>query len=132
MTDAEGAFSAVSDDVVRGLSRFFSPDGDPPVRLIAEFESKEAIRNERFVTVPWVFTAVHDGEPFDGITADPDRPKPVTISGVTIFDERERVFYRFVDWMALLAQLGIMFSTRPMRGGHRDITTPPVSVSPPL
>jgi hypothetical protein len=104
------------DDVEAGLGDIFRKAEDHHgFSHLSEFASpNEAIANSRFAAIPWTYTGVHVGE-FEGISP---KNEPVTITGVTIIDTegKEPIYYRFVDWVSVMAQLGVVFSGRAVNG----------------
>ncbi len=58
--------------------------------------------------VPWQFTGTHSGL-FEGIAPT---HRSVTIQGVTILDQARGLHYRYVDWLNVLAQLGVALAYR--------------------
>src|SRR4051794_20105869 len=70
-----------------------------------------AITGGQFTAVEWAFRGEHTSE-FAGI---PATNREVTIHGVTIVRQRgdTTTFRRYVDWSAVMAQLGVSASFRP-------------------
>ena len=119
------AIDAARQDTIAGLTGPFEVD-PKSFEVRSEF-SDPIMENGAFSTVPWSVTATHVGStPVDGDT-DPqtfvglaETQRTVVIEGVTIVkhplegtrDEPE--FRRYIDWSAVLAQLGVTMTGRPL------------------
>ena len=112
MTDIEGKDTPpalVERDVTEGLSELFAPREG--FRVAERFAHVEPMSNGTHTSVVWEYSAVHTGD-FQGI-----RPtgQEIVVSGVTIVDTSggEPAFHRYIDWVGVLAQLGVSTTGRP-------------------
>lgn len=72
----------------------------------------EAIESSRFTTVVWEYAGVHR-RAFAGLAPT---GRPVHINGVTLVEHAgggRHLFHRYVDWAAVMGQLGLSASFRP-------------------
>jgi hypothetical protein len=107
------AVNATLNDVRTGLADAFEINEDT---LMVESEYREQpMQNEHFVAVPWSVTATHIGT-----FVDLERTgRTVVIEGVTIVkvpptDDGTPEFQRYIDWSAVLGQLGVAMTGRPI------------------
>ena len=103
-------FTLVRNDMLDVIGNIFTADSDDAFTVRDELRDGEVIRNEDIVVVPWVYECVHTA-PFQGLFAT---GRSLTIEGVTVIDTRpaEPMLQRFVDWLGVIAQLGIDVSWR--------------------
>jgi len=114
----EDVMGHVTDDTVTGLRSAFG--GDASVfSTVGQFHTGlhggdvGLIDNERCAVVVWEYQGVHSAE-FLGIEAT---GTPVTIEGCTVvsLDQEGQLQYRrYVNWVGVLGQLGVTF-TRPIQ-----------------
>lgn len=113
------AINATQEDIKAGLSGPFEVD-DSTFNVESTF-SDPPMQNNDFAAIPWSVTATHVG-PF--IDLEPTG-RTVVIEGVTIVtlrsddDPRPPEFQRYVDWSAVIGQLGVAMTGRPI------LATPP-------
>jgi hypothetical protein len=121
-TMADNDFADLEDLVRRDISAGLAggqqdSDGAPFTALATDRNNGDgivyanAITGGAFTAVEWAFECEHTG-PFGGI---PTTYRTLTIYGVTIVRTRgEKVtFRRYVDWSAVMAELGVTASFRP-------------------
>jgi hypothetical protein len=118
---------AVQQDTEGVLGRFLS--GDFMLEDIGEATWRSG--GSEFFAVRWRFTGEHVGPiPGFGHTEIGPTHNMVTVSGLTLVEDRDRdargrnvdsaldsesvVFHRFVDWLAVFAQIGVLHLGRPM------------------
>lgn len=96
---------AFADALDAQSARFEVPD---------EFAAEaEPMANDRFAALPWRYSAEHTGV-LGGLQPT---GKTLHIEGVTIvedLDGSEPSFRRIIDWVAVMAQLGLSTSGRPV------------------
>jgi SnoaL-like polyketide cyclase len=106
------SFEFVRDDLTTGLAGVFEPldDSDETFGVREQLESQEVIANAAVAAVPWVYRCRHVGE-FQGLFPT---GRELRIDGVTIVDRSggEPLFYRYIDWAGVIAQLGLTVSPR--------------------
>jgi predicted ester cyclase len=107
------AFKMVMDDVVAGLAGTFSPreeDDIEPFRVAERFKEADVISNASVVAVPWSFSCRHTGD-FHGLFRT---GRDLQIEGMTLVDSRggAPMLHRYVDWLGVIAQLGLEVSGR--------------------
>jgi len=128
--DVERALREVSQDLAHGFSGIFDgPDGVLPVGRFAE----EAVGtvSDTVSVVAWEWPVVHVGP----IQGTPATNRELTLRGVTVIERRKTViergdtevegeetdgdgsdellFSRYIDWLALYAELGALSIARP-------------------
>jgi hypothetical protein len=97
------------DDVVHGLSEWFTPEHDDPSeswQMRADLEEGGELTNGRIHAVAWRFRGLPRPEVW-GVASDRGA---VDIDGVTFVDtgaDDGRRFSRYVDWHGAFAQLGV-------------------------
>jgi hypothetical protein len=105
-------FALAREDVTAGLSSIFAPlEGADEVFGVREgLDEQEVITNASTAAVPWVYHCRHVGT-FQGLVPT---GRALRIDGVTVVDRSgdEPLFYRYIDWTGVIAQLGLMVSTR--------------------
>jgi SnoaL-like polyketide cyclase len=106
------AVTAVQDDISQGLAGAFTIDSGG-IRVDSPLNEK-LLENNTYAAVVWSLTATHTG-PFVGLEAT---GREVTIEGVTLVQKptskTEQQFMRYIDWSAVLGQLGVSMSGRPI------------------
>jgi hypothetical protein len=102
------ALTATRADVEAGLGRFFPASQG---FLVPEVFQGAPVTNGRQTAVVWEYRGRHDAE-FQGI---PATGRQVVIRGTTIVDHEgpDPQFHRYVDWLDLMAQLGVTATMRP-------------------
>ena len=118
----------VSDDIVNNLKEWFEPLQDEQGD---SFESpsftalKDApITSTKNVTaVQWTYRCTHVKE-YYGVVAT---KRPLTIRGVTIVEHEgateEAMYYRYIDWLDVFAQLGLGIHGRTPIDSFVDVTS---------
>ena len=110
--DSDDSFALVRDDVRVGIGDIFTTDGDfnEAFTVAKSFTEQEVITNGSTFAVPWTYDCRHTGD-FQGLF--PTNRK-LTIEGVTLLDTsgNEPLLHRYVDWVGVIAQLGIDVSWR--------------------
>src|SRR5581483_5002230 len=104
------AIELVSADA-EALHEFFSPVGFG-FRPQQGPGALPLIMDADHTVVAWEFKGVHDHD-FQGIVAT---GRPVLIKGVTIVDHAAAngpLFHRYVDWLDVMAQIGVSSTHRP-------------------
>jgi hypothetical protein len=119
---ADNDFTNIEDlvrrDISAGLAGKQDDSGAAPFTAISSDRNDgdgvmyaNAITGGDFTAVEWAFECEHTG-PFGGI---PKTNRTLTIYGVTIVRQRgdRTTFRRYVDWSAVMAELGVSASFRP-------------------
>jgi hypothetical protein len=109
MPEPTEAFDLVHDDVHAGLAESFTPR--PGFIATEGFGDGEPITNGRHTAVVWEYHGRHDA-PFQGVEPT---GADIVIRGVTVIEQsgRRQVFHRYVDWLDVMAQLGLTSSMVP-------------------
>jgi hypothetical protein len=106
------SFELVRDDLTQGLAGVFEPLAalDETFDVREQLDGQEVIANSQVTAVPWVYRCRQIGE-FQGLFPT---GRELRIDGVTIVDTSggEALFYRYIDWAGVIAQLGLMVSPR--------------------
>jgi hypothetical protein len=135
----------VEGDVVRLFGTYIT--ADPEVRgegfeLEAGFGDGGSVTGSaatgQFTFVRWRWRGHHTGKVgrFDGETFDKRDPdflmargtgNAVTVEGLTILEERPDGIYprRFVDWLSVYSQMGIVAPARPIGRASTELRDPP-------
>jgi len=145
-TDVDQRVTEVAADVDRQFARYFTRvDGLEPFQLDAGFGAGGVVTGAtpegRFTFVRWRWQGRHTGAVgrFDGEKPDedPDRPfryvmargtgNQVTVEGLTVLEERADGVYarRFVDWLSVYSQMGIITPGRPIARTSTEVSDPP-------
>jgi hypothetical protein len=106
------AVIATALDVESGLGPFFeATDG---FSVPTQFGMEPPITNGQMTAVVWQYAGRHSAE-FQGV---PATDRVVTIRGTTVVDHSgpEPLFHRYVDWLDVMAQLGLTANMRPASG----------------
>jgi hypothetical protein len=124
--------STIRADVVDSLGRYFAVRRG--YRRVASFGDRGVLtataKNGRtFTIVRWELVGVHDRpipSPIGNATMVEATGNPVTIEGLTIVEATPKGFIirRFVDWMAVYAQLGVIFPSRPVGMAQTKMVDP--------
>jgi hypothetical protein len=104
------AVDLVSDDIEKGLGPAFQATRGFAVPETAK--SLPVITDGHYTVVSWEYRAKHTGE-FQGIVATYNN---VVIRGITIVDHEATggpLYHRHVDWLDLMAQIGLTTTQRP-------------------
>lgn len=136
----------VAADVERQFGRYFTPvEGHKPFEVDAGFGDQGVVTGATpqgtFTFVRWRWQGRHTGTVgrFDGERPDddPDRPfryvmargtgNQVTVEGLTVLEERADGVYarRFIDWLSVYSQMGIITPGRPIARTSTKLSDPP-------
>ncbi|MBV8950425.1 MAG: hypothetical protein JOZ99_06090 [Actinobacteria bacterium] len=104
------SFRLVGADVIEGLGAAFEPVEEDTFTVTEAFSATDAITTDAVAAVPWEYRCVHAGA-FQGLFPT---GRELRIPGVTLVDYRgeEPMFARYVDWAAVIEQLGLTVSWR--------------------
>jgi hypothetical protein len=114
--NASEAHSAVLEDLKSGFERIFQEV--EPLRAVGLF-ADESVGADNFTVLAWEWPVQHIGH----LQLTPATGKTLTIRGVTLIDDRgpERVFSRYIDWLALYAEIGAVTIARPPVDSREDL-----------
>ncbi len=107
--DDGGPHDAVRTDVVDGVSEWFRPAGDDPMRAWryrTDLVEEGSLSNGRIDVLAWRYEA----EPLPAVWGVAAERGTVLIDGVTFSDLRsgdEPRFSRYIDWHGVFMQLGV-------------------------
>ena len=99
----------VERDVVDGIGGAFPPSSGFRVQ---EGFGDETIGSSRHTVVAWEYEGTHDA-PFAGVAPT---GLPVHLKGLTVIEHlggERHLLHRYVDWVTVMAQLGMSASFRP-------------------
>jgi hypothetical protein len=125
MLEAEEIVREVENDVTSVLHERLSPDdvegGGFNLADPAPFTRELAIQDQdgRVAAVAWEWKGIDTGL-FDAQRFFPTREE-VTVRGVTLVSEGPEgpLFNRYIDWLDVFTQVGIMVSPRPIVDVHK-------------
>lgn len=108
--DVNDAIGAVSRDLAEGFGGIFEATDD--VRAVDVF-AEEAVgtMSDSVSVLAWEWPVRHVGS----LQGTPATGRDLTVRGVTVIDGRgdELLFSRYIDWLALYAELGAVTIARP-------------------
>jgi hypothetical protein len=108
----EEALEAVRDDLGEGFRGIFVPVDDETEALTAVgVFADEPVGADLVSVIAWEWRVSHDGR----LQGTPATGAKVTMRGLTVIDGREgeQQFSRYIDWLALYADLGAVTIARP-------------------
>jgi hypothetical protein len=141
--DLEVAIAAVQLDVAGVLGVFLEGEFSPDQKIgNATWRSGDT----EFFAIRWTFDGKHTGRiPGFGHTFIEATGNKVSVSGLTLVENtkpgqqvddldallrtRTVIFQRFIDWLAMFAQLGVLHLGRPMSIGDIRLVPPERSIS---
>jgi hypothetical protein len=101
------ALDAVSNDLNEGFGGIF--EGIDRVRAVGVF-AEEAVGADRVSVLAWEWPVRHVGS----LQGTPATGRELTLRGLTVIDARDgELFSRYIDWLALYAELGALTIVRP-------------------
>jgi hypothetical protein len=139
--DTARRVAEVRDDVTQQFEQYFEPIGEG-FEQDAGFGDNGVVTGTSskgtFTFVRWRWTGLHTGRVsrFDGERPD-DRLRPyfmaqgtgnqVTVEGLTVLEQRGEDVYarRFVDWLSVYSQMGIITPGRPIPRTSTELRDPP-------
>lgn len=141
--DLEVAIAAVQLDVAGVIGEFLEGEFNPDQTIgNATWHSGDS----EFFAIRWTFDGTHTGRiPGFGHTFIEATGNKITVSGLTLVENtkpgqavddldkvlrsRTVIFQRFIDWLAVFAQLGVLHLGRPMSIGDIRFVAPDRSMS---
>lgn len=112
MPSFEDAQRDVREDIAAGIGTIFGPYEDSKVRVPDELDGPINHQEGDVITVPWIYEAEHNGD-FQGLLPT---FRLIEVHGVTVVnyskDAEKPTFHRYVDWLGVVNQLGLVVSWR--------------------
>jgi len=116
MPEIDAAEELVRQDVEQGIGGWLNSAADVDLagfRVLEPFVGDPISNAETgTVAVPWAWVGRHEGEVMGYLPTG----NVVEVRGISVVRDTDDgpAFSRFVDWVGVLAQIGVSFTTRPI------------------